>query len=298
MRNWSIARRAWNTFFNSRLGERIFFLHMPKCGGTSLDNALKYCYLDLRPSSSAGVVRYDSLAAAKAGVLVDSLDYASGAAREPQVLAFSERFTAYHMHRERTRYISGHISFNEKIHAAFSDRFRYVTVLRDPVQHLLSAYFYVKHRSSDHGRITAELDDFIDSPHARSFGSMFVQFLCGQGSSAGVDFCSADMVERAKRNLEKFDLVGVLEDMDGFMRAFHARFGRRLWVRQKNRSPAPQSRRNSRLSDADMEKLRALCAPNMAIYAHARKIIADGYNVPLGGGRLVEQNGAAAAPRR
>lgn len=269
----SLLNRMIHTIQGGGLKERLFFMHMPKCGGTSVDSALRQCYITLDKRKDRDLVRYDSRASEKAASILFGYDYARGSHEDREILDFSERFLAYHMSRPATRYISGHISFNELVYREFSSRYRYVTILRDPIKRFTSAYFYAKYRESDHWRVEEELPEFLSTERGRSIGYGYVKFLCG--SKETVDFTDREMIERAKANLRKFDLVGTLEDLETFVASFEHRFGARPRIRRKNVSPAGDSYVDQNIGDDVYDRLLEVCGPDLEVYEHAKAIMSS-----------------------
>ncbi len=265
----SLIKRTKNSINGGGLKERIFFMHIPKCGGSSVDKALRNCYISLDKRKDRDLVRYDSLASEKTAGILFGYDFSRGSHKDLEILDFSEKFLAYNMCRVGARYISGHISFNEHIHDEFAANYKYVTLLRDPVKRFISAYFYAKYRTSnsDHWRIEEELPEFITTERGKSLGYTYVKYLCGLKKDA--DFTAQELIERAKVNLNKFDLVGLLEDMSGFAIAFEGRFGVRPKILKINESPVSQSNRQEQLDERVYNMVQEVCEPDLEIYNHA-----------------------------
>ena len=71
------------------------------------------------------------------------------------------------------------------------------------------------------------------------------------------------------RNMERFSLIGFLEDLDGFSRDFAALFGVRPWIPHYN--SAGQDKPFA-MTTEQCDRLAALSAPDIELYAHARRI--------------------------
>jgi hypothetical protein len=118
--------------------------------------------------------------------------------------------------RRRFRLLKGHIMFG--IHDAVPRPFTYVTLLRDPVERLISHYFYIcqrpEHRLHDRLRSTEmSFEEFVgsgitletDNWQARSISGLHEDFGC----------CGEDMLRRAKQNIvEHFSVCGITERFD------------------------------------------------------------------------------------
>lgn len=235
-----------------RVGERICFIHVPKCGGTSFGEALAREY---------------GLVARLGGRLatVDPVVSKRAAAVAGQPLSrYREALLLYHLGHPRTRFVAGHVEYSPRGHDAFPD-WRYVTLLRDPVAKWFSQYFYNRYKESDHSRVELELEDFLATPAARDYGSDYVRFFA---RAKDADLRSEAAIADALAGLERFAVVGVLEELERFLADFEAAFGVRPRVPHRNASPAPRARR-----EVPAEVRRAverLCAPNRAVYRAVR----------------------------
>jgi hypothetical protein len=67
-------------------------------------------------------------------------------------------------------------------------------------------------------------------------------------------------------NLQKFAIVGVLEDIRDFENAVQQRYGIRSAVGHHNRSPSPGYPRFEEQPKDVQSRIRELCQPDMAIY--------------------------------
>ena len=242
--------------------ERIFFMHVGKCGGTSITAALreKYQRLDhpkreffwLQPSGSR-----------QAAELLgrDKWDY-------------RDDLLFYFMANSRTSCIAGHFRFNEQLYEMFHDKFAFVTVLREPVSQFLSTYFYHRYKShTSHARIHEDLEMFVKRPQSHAVGYQYVAFLARH---CGVeDYTSQEALDIAQKNLAKFDLVGVLESLPLFKRRFQELFGENLVIPHKWKTKKPKDTSEAEISPAILEEIRELCQPNQKLYDFAvRELIA------------------------
>lgn len=267
MRFGSLFNRVRNTIRDGGLKDRIFFLHVPKCGGTSIDEAIKSCYVTADVRKDRLLVRLDSKASAKAGSILYGLDYTYGTCKDFQEFNFREELLAYYMSLERIRYISGHFSFNDRVHGKYGDKFNFVTVLRDPVKRWISVYFYVRYRRSDRWLIESDLLDYLASDRGRSHGYEYAKLL--GGARAESDYASKHSIENAKRNLHRFEVVGCVECLDHFAKSFEQRFGMHLEIKRRNENPVSASCRKPFITEEVEEKIRDVCKPDLEIYEYA-----------------------------
>jgi hypothetical protein len=241
-------------------GARIFFLHVPKCGGMSVHDAIVGRYGIVE--KLRGHRRFDhpaTYAAAKA------LNPAANpfSVDDYEILKFREHLLLYFMSQERSLYISGHFAFSEPAYKTFGEKFTFVTMLREPVKRWISYYFYGKHN----GSIALEPGDFLKTDYARSQGYEMVKFI--GGPIAGGDYASREAIDRAKENLGKFHIVGALEHQDDFASKFKMRFGVDLRLDKINKSPVAASRQSALITPEIESKIREICGPDLEVYKHA-----------------------------
>jgi hypothetical protein len=114
----------------------------------------------------------------------------------------------------RGRVAVGHIPYG-LFRAHLRSDTRYVTLLRDPVDRVLSYYHsHIRRtRRTEEARVvtTDSLQEAIEL-RLPEIGNLATRFLCGD--SAPMDELPADALDRAKANLGQFDFVGVTERFD------------------------------------------------------------------------------------
>ncbi len=168
--------------------DTIIFLHIPKSAGTTLGRIIEWEYPPLR---------------------IFSVD--------PSFFRWSYRkLLSWPASRlARMLVFKGHMPFG--LHERLPQRSTYITVLRDPIDREISAYYYAlsrpvlpKHRMTKR----LKLKDYMRvNPHA----NLQTKMLAGQDES--YDFlggeCTPEMLETAKQNLAtRFSLVGLTERFD------------------------------------------------------------------------------------
>ncbi len=241
------------------LPQRFVFHHVPKCGGTSVGRALRRRYL----LSQATVTPEDSFRAFEAftgrsdreRMLVDVLD-------------LREQMLLYHMFRD-VRGLSLHVRFSEAAYSRFADRYKFVTILREPVARFLSHYNWSHGRDGAHARIDEGFGAFLGTERARRMGASYVEYFCGLPKDA--DIRSGQAIGRAIDNLARFSVVGFLDDLPGFRAALRRTLRARVRIGHENRTA--EGRRSisaPALSDADMARVRELCAPDLAVWEAAQ----------------------------
>ncbi len=253
----SVARvSGWrNRTLNIVQPQRFVFHHVPKCGGTSVARALrKRCLL-----SQATVLPEASFRAYEA--------YAGTGRREEMlinVLGLREQMLLYLMFAD-TRCIAAHVAYSDIARERFGDRYKFVTILREPVARFLSHYAWSHGRSGAHAEISDPFDSFLDSPRAARMGASYIEYFGGAPKSS--DLRSAEVIGRAVDCLRSFDVVGRLDDMPGFRAALKTELGLTVRIGHENRAGGDRpGLRATDLNAAQLAKVRDLCAPDLAVW--------------------------------
>lgn len=177
----------------------IIFLHMPKAAGMSLNAILKKQY------GADRILEVDPKRPRKAYLDIVNM---------PVWVAL------------KLRGISGHAIW--EIHKWLPKPFVYMTVLRDPVERVLSFYSYVAASPSHHlytkmMNDNMKLDDFLDWSES-TFETSNLQTKLLSSSNPFYETYMPDAFERARRNLEKYFLVGLAEQFGKSLEMFSSVF--------------------------------------------------------------------------
>ena len=246
------SRRVTN-MLSGRLRHPCFFMHVPKCGGTSLSEAL---YATVPMHRRVGVI--DAIATRRATTLMhadleETPFYHDDLPNGAEVYALREQMLLVHM-AWGTELIHGHVLFSERAYRHFGQTYRHVTLLREPLERTLSNFL----GSARDGLIDGDLDGYLESEIFRTHGLSMLRYFSGTHPLGPTEEKAA--LERAKRNMDRFSIVGFLDDLDGFARQFSDLFGRRPTIFRYNSSrtahPSPsaaQTRRMETVLAAELE---------------------------------------------
>lgn len=250
-------------FTRDRLsGGRVVFHHVPKCGGTSVHRALRFRY--------ALSYEYVDLLAAKDAI---AMGMPSGDADELlyQSHIFRELTLLYQLNRG-VHCVVGHVPFSSVAFNNFSDDYSFITILRDPVSFFESFYFYNLESNVGEWRIDSSLEEFIQSTRAAEIGRFYSDFFCDLTRHRGIQ--AGDSIRLAKKNLEKFTLVGMTENMQLFQQRLQEALGVKLRIGHENRSSFVSGERQQLSNPIIRKKIEAISGPNIEIYEYARSTLA------------------------
>jgi len=234
--------------------KRVVFFHVPKCGGTSIREFLAATFG--RP------IRLDTVAS-------------EGVARNFGVteLEVGEVLLAYFV-QGCPKYIGGHYPYSRRVFAGHEGDFEFITVLRNPLDRMLSLYYFNRFRKDrDYFSVECELSEWLASREARRAGTVFVRTFMGDLNLArripeayGDARVMDAAIDEAISNLQNFAIVGTLEDIGGFENAMRQRYGARSSIGHLRQNPISRYPKFDEQPKELQEQIREMCQPDMAIY--------------------------------
>jgi hypothetical protein len=246
--------------FGNRMNKKIFFLHVHKCGGTSIANSVAstYGFLENLTRKNFGLLSNEAS--------VEAAEIANFTPEE-----FREHLLFYYMSMPKMKYISGHFCYSERAMEAYGEEWNFITILRDPVSRWFSHYFMDKYKKekSTYARIDAELDDFIYSDRslweARKYVLMFNNKLSLEEST------SEEAIRQAIENLKKFSIVGFIDEVENFATDFKNVFGVSIQVPKLNTNPLARSDQEKLITPEIRKKAEEICKPSIKVYEAMRQ---------------------------
>ncbi len=230
--------------------QRICFIHIPKCAGTSLVVAFKDNY----PSH-----QIRTIGAAHSQKIAEHINIS--------IYELRTTIAAYLLHNKKIRFISGHIPWCCWM-AEMKDWY-FISLLRDPVQRWISAYFYSRHKTSNHCKISLNLDDFLDTTRAVEMGHVYTSYFLGKPLRS---YPSLKELGTAAENLKKFNLIGFMDDFPEFLQQLASLTKISFSLQKLNVNPLKETDPLKQINDDQLAKIKRLCQPDYFIYQAANDL--------------------------
>jgi hypothetical protein len=224
----------------------LVFFHIMKCGGTSVRAGLATGAAGKRKGPDVFELDGPAAKAAAGGVLE----------REWQ---FRDTLLPYALSTTHPAVVLGHFRYRDR-YADLADRAHFVTVLRDPVERMVSLYKWRRYKDGIAAPLSQSFDELLSSGRWAKQGQAYVETFCGRDD---LPPRSDEAADAAVANLRRFAVVGFIDRLDDFADQVAACLGRQVTIPVLNRSPAPPDTE----IDADMrEQAKLLCAPDYRVY--------------------------------
>jgi hypothetical protein len=133
---------------------------------------------------------------------------------------------------------------------------------------MVSLNFYDKSHPLARWRTDKEMEAYLETPRARQFGAIYSDFYCGLPPDS--DMQSRDAIDRAKRNLEGFSVIGTVDNMAAFQRRLRQVLGVRLHIGHLNKAKVSGKDLQGTVTAEVRRKIETMSAVNQEIYDHVR----------------------------
>lgn len=201
----------------------LIYLHIPKTGGTTLTNVIEQQYQQVHHYKEEDVAKLQ---------------------KELQV----------------AEALCGHIPFGA--HRYITRPFTYITMLRDPVEQVIS-WFYYRHQSPYLKKFPGSLDDYLhDDQFNLTSENLQTRFICGDDPPS---------FKRAKANLKNyFSVVGITELYTESLFLMKKNLNWREFTITKMNVNQNRPLKND-LSKATIEKIREKNHIDLKVYDYAKQ---------------------------
>lgn len=109
-----------------------------------------------------------------------------------------------------------------------------------------------------------KIEDYIKSTVGKSQGNQYVLFLGGRVNSE--DYHSSNAVRRAIKNIQKFSVIGFVEDLQGFVDRYYDKYQVKLDIIKTNKNPRPTAWVGQNITDSIRTKIENICENDCEIY--------------------------------
>lgn len=235
-----------NTLYLDKKKHTLIFFHLPKTGGTTMHVILRRHY------RSAHIFRTD-----------------------PEAHWESLRIFRELSDEEKSKYqlITGHMRFG--IHDDLKKPSYYITFLRDPVQRVISYYYYILGYQNHylHQRIKSgnmSLQEVVESGISREFENCQARRIAGLARTKYGE-PPAEMFDLAVKNIERYFLVvGTTECFDEslMLMANHCRWNLPYYTKQNTGKNKP---RKLEISDEAIKTIKKFNEVDIKLYEYASR---------------------------
>lgn len=252
--------RATRSVMRTSSTRKCLFMHVPKCGGTSVAEAL---YATVPLEEKIGLLPSNAVRESQSFLHLGEFDLArfhdEGEEAE-KLAAFREQLVLMHLAYE-SRLVHGHFLFTPRIkQLAMAKGYDPITILRSPVDRTISNYRMALRNKMFEG----SFDAFLESEMGRRMALHTLRYFSGRVSISPED--EGEALLDAKANLALFPVIGFLDDLDKFSESFRDNFGVRPRIPHFNKGTGS----GLDLGPATVRRLETLCAPDHEIYELAK----------------------------
>lgn len=176
--------------------------------------------------------------------------------------------------KRRIRLLKGHMPFG--LHQFLPQHCVYFTVLREPVERVISQYFYIRKNKQNplHEKVVGGdlgLAEFVSSGISVGMHNGHVRWLAGELHAHGFDANCEQLLATAKRNIDAhFAVVGLTDRFDETLLLLGRKLGwkRRPYYTREN--VAPKRRSPGDFDAAELDVVREYNRYDIELYEWAR----------------------------
>lgn len=238
-------------FIDKKYPKGLVYCHIPKCGGTSLREALRKKFIFSKKEIEADE--------AYKAVMDERYN-------QVQLLKKSRKFRSemlkYYL-EDGKKYISGHCPINSKIISLYKHEYDFISVLRNPVDRFISHYRY-SYMSGNHGNINEGIEDYILTDRAKMNGVIYSDYFG----------CNADgnKLDKAKETLNSLSFFGFVENMDSVEKYLNGELGINIEISHSNVGKNRNTYYGGDIPKEIIYEIENICKDDIEIYDYAKEL--------------------------
>ncbi|WP_371194970.1 hypothetical protein [Glaciecola sp. SC05] len=239
---------------------KIVYVHVPKCAGSSVaDSILAGVYPKILTKTplTTGI---DIFSAAKIAELIQIPEQK---VRQVQLLSVLQSANKI--------FVTGHCNVNPEVVTAYGSDWKFLTVLREPVQRYVSEYVYNTYKPENWKKNTLPIREYIESEVGVSSGLCLSLYFSGL-SQESILKNESFAIQKSIDNLKSFYSVGFLDDLNGWITNLNKTLNANIELKLTNRSPSRQVF-DDIMGDVDLlNQLKSICRVDTEIFNTIKSI--------------------------
>lgn len=236
----------------------VVFFHVMKCGGTSVRAGLSAGALNRPPRPEAD---HDARPWFESPIfeLVGETAKAAAGGTDRDNWIFRDALLPYVLEAMQPALVLGHFRYRDR-YASLAETSHFVTVLREPVDRIVSLWKYRRYKEGIDVPVSMSFDEFLESRRWSREGHAYVETFCGNHD---LDLRSDEAIAATVENLRRFSVVGFTDRLDSFSKRASEVLDSTVTIPMYNLSPAPE---DAEITAESMERARVVCEPDRRVY--------------------------------